>query len=319
MILRVAYSVACKVWPPHTHRFSRHDFTLPQLFACLVVREMLGLSYRKAEALLRDSPDWLAEIGLSQAPDHNSLWRALGVLITRYRVNRMFDLLGERFDQAGELQLSRKPLTIDSTCYERHHRSRHYERVCRKRAMSEGQKYEKSSQIPRETPEQVNRRRSRAVRQMPKLALAVASGCHAILAAKVHIGNGSDMPDFQPLLRSAARRANVRTVVADAGYDSERNHRIARQQMSVRSIIPPKIGRPSDKPPTGRYRRLMKQRFSRKADRKPYGQRAQSETVNSMMKRNLGDALRSIKPKRRKQEMLLRSLTHNIMLAANQK
>jgi Transposase DDE domain/Transposase domain (DUF772) len=319
MILRVAYSVACKVWPPHTHRFSRHDFTLPQLFACLVVREMLGLSYRKAEALLRDSPDWLAEIGLSQAPDHNSLWRALGVLITRYRVNRMFDLLGERFDQAGELQLSRKPLTIDSTCYERHHRSRHYERVCRKRAMSEGQKYGKSSQIPRETPEQVNRRRSRAVRQMPKLALAVASGCHAILAAKVHIGNGSDMPDFQPLLRSAARRANVRTVVADAGYDSERNHRIARQQMSVRSIIPPKIGRPSDKPPTGRYRRLMKQRFSRKADRKPYGQRAQSETVNSMMKRNLGDALRSIKPKRRKQEMLLRSLTHNIMLAANQK
>jgi IS5 family transposase len=319
MVLRVAYSVACKAWPPHTHRFSRQDFTLPQLFACLVVREMLGLSYRKTEALLRDSPDWLAEIGLSQAPDHNSLWRALGVLITRYRVNRMFDLLSERFDQAGELRLSYKPLTIDSTCYERHHRSRHYERVCRKRAMSEGQKYGKSSQIPRETPEQVNRRRSRAVRQMPKLALAVASGCHAILAAKVHIGNGSDMLDFHPLLRGAARRANVRTVVADAGYDSERNHRIARQQMSVRSIIPPKIGRPSDKPPTGRYRRLMKQRFSRKADRKPYGQRAQSETVNSMMKRNLGDALRSIKPKRRKQEMLLRSLTHNIMLAANQK
>jgi len=319
MVLCMAYALACKVWPPHKHRFSRHDFTLPQLFACLVVREMLGLSYRKTEALLRDSPDWLAEIGLSQPPDHNTLWRALGFLITTHRVERLFDLLGAHFDEAGKLKLSSKPLTIDSTCYERHHRSRHYERVCRKRGLSEGQKYGKASEKVGETPEQVNRRRSRAVRQMPKLALAVASGCHAILAAQVHIGNGSDMPDFQPLLRDAVRRGKVKIVVADAGYDSERNHRIARQQMGVRSIIPPKIGRPSDKPPSGRYRRLMKQRFSRKADRKPYGQRAQSETVNSMMKRNLGDALRSIKPKRRKQEMLLRSLTHNIMLAANQK
>ena len=153
---------------------------------------------------------------------------------------------------------------------------------------------------------------------MPKLALAVASSCHLILAAQAHIGNGSDVPDFQPLLQSVARRAKVRTVVADAGYDSEKNHRIARQEIGVRSIIPAKLGRPTDKPPSGRYRRLMKQRFSRKADGKQYGQRAQSETVNSMMKRNMGDALRSIKPERRKQEMLLRSLTHNIMLAANQ-
>jgi hypothetical protein len=38
-----------------------------------------------------------------------------------------------------------------------------------------------------------------------------------------------------------------------------------------------------------------------------------------MMKRNFGDALRSIKPRRRKQERLLRSLTHDIILLANQK
>jgi transposase len=43
-------------------------------------------------------------------------------------------------------------------------------------------------------------------------------------------------------------------------------------------------------------------------------QRSQSETVNSMMKRNLGEYLRSIRPRRRKQEMLLRSITHNLML-----
>jgi transposase len=111
------------------------------------------------------------------------------------------------------------------------------------------------------------------------------------------------------------RRAKVKVVVADAGYDSEANHRIARQDMGVRSIIPAGIGRPTDKPPAVRWRRHMANRFKRKADRKHYGQRAQSETVHSMIKRNLGSALRSRTPERQKKEMMLRVLVHNIMLA----
>jgi hypothetical protein len=48
----------------------------------------------------------------------------------------------------------------------------------------------------------------------------------------------------------------ITTALADAGYDSEANHRYAREQRGVRSIIPAEIGRPSSKPPTGRYRSL---------------------------------------------------------------
>ncbi len=114
------------------------------------------------------------------------------------------------------------------------------------------------------------------------------------------------------------RRAKVAVVVADAGYDSEKNHCIARQEMRVRSIIPTGIGRPTSKPPTGRWRRLMARRFKRKADQKHYAQRAQSETVNSMMKRNLGSALRSRTPERRKKEMMLRVLVHNISLLCDE-
>lgn len=110
----------------------------------------------------------------------------------------------------------------------------------------------------------------------------------------------------------------MKVVVADAGYDSEANHRIAREDMGVRSIISPGIGRPTSKLPTGRWRRHMARRFARKADQEHYGQRAQSETVHSMIKRNQGSALRSRTPERRKQEMLLRVLTHNIMLACEQ-
>ncbi len=48
------------------------------------------------------------------------------------------------------------------------------------------------------------------------------------------------------------------------------------------------------------------------------GQWAQAETVMSMLKRNLGDALRSRSPQRRKMELLLKVVTHNLMIVRRQ-
>ena len=152
------------------------------------------------------------------------------------------------------------------------------------------------------------------MRRLPKLSVAVAAACHLILAARATTGTGADHPHFEPLLFDAWRRADVRVAVADAGYDSEANHGIARRDMGVRSIIPPDTGRPSAKPPTTHYRRLMRQRFDRGADEKAYGQRWQVETVNSMIKRNLGSALRAATARRRSRELLLRCIVHNLMV-----
>jgi hypothetical protein len=65
----------------------------------------------------------------------------------------------------------------------------------------------------------------------------------------------------------------------------------------------------------------MKRRFARpfdsaqgEADGPVYGQRWQSETVNSMMKKNFGSAMRAMTARRRAKEFLLRSVTHNIMI-----
>ncbi len=276
-----AYDMGQRIWPDYSSSFSRQDFTQPQLFACLVVREGLKFSYRRAEAFLLDVPHWLARINLTRAPDHNTLWRAFGKLITPRRVKKALDLMAEDADDLAN-ELASKPLTIDSTCYEPRHRSAHYDRVCRKMQREAGEKYAKPPGI---WGKKVNASRRRKLRGMPKLSLAVAAASHRILSAKAMLGNGSDAPDFEPLLLQAWRRGPVKTVVADAGYDSEKNHQIARHDMNVRSIMPPKIGRPSTKPPAGRYRRLMKQRFALKADAQAYGQRSQSETVNSMMKR----------------------------------
>lgn len=314
-----AHRLGRRVLPDHSSRWSRQDFTLPQLFACLVLREFYGLSYRRTEQLLRDSPTWLADLGLSVAPDHNTPWRAFGVVVSTRRVNRMLDRLAAAFARAKLLRLSRKPLALDSTCFERRHRSAHYDRRCRHMA---GKSVTRGAAKPPEKPGKwgppVNAARRRRVSAMPKLSVAVAAACHLILAAKVRTGNGSDAPDFDGLLYRAWARAAVKVVVADAGYDSEQNHRTARQDMGVRSLIPPGIGRPTSKPPTGRWRRHMARRFARKADEAQYGQRAQVETVHSMVKRTQGSALRSRTTERQKKEMLLRVLTHNIMLACEQ-
>src|SRR5579862_5515188 len=91
-VMRHAYVLAQACLPDHSSKFSRKDFTLPQLFARLVIREHQKKSYRGVEALPADSPLWLADVGLSRAPDHNTLCRAFGVLLKPSRVRSMLDL-----------------------------------------------------------------------------------------------------------------------------------------------------------------------------------------------------------------------------------
>jgi hypothetical protein len=56
----------------------------------------------------------------------------------------------------------------------------------------------------------------------------------------------------------------------------------------------------------------MKQRFARL--KRKYGQRGQVETVNSMIKRLLGSALRARVEGKQFREIILRSITHNVMI-----
>jgi hypothetical protein len=80
-VMRAAYRLAQACLPTYSNEFSRHDFTLPQLFACLVLREHQKKSYRGVQALIEDSADWRADIGLSRTRNHNTLWRAFNQLV----------------------------------------------------------------------------------------------------------------------------------------------------------------------------------------------------------------------------------------------
>ncbi len=295
----VAYRCAKGVLPDRSSRFSRQDFTLPQLFACLVVREHQRKSYRGTEALLRDSEHWCRQIGMKKVPDHNTLCRAFHAILAARNVTRLLDLLSRWMAIARQLG---QTLALDSSLYDTHHRSRHYEQRCRHHSTSERKA--------------ANSRRSASARRTPKLALGIDTRSHLVLSARPRTGMGSDCRDFAPLVDQAQKRrgGHIKVALADAGYDSEANHRHARHRQGIVAWIKTGAGRPTLKPPAARYRRQMHRRLSGSQAGKPYGQRAQVETVHSMIKRNLGDGLRARTPRARRREHLLKVLTHNIMI-----
>lgn len=122
--------------------------------------------------------------------------------------------------------------------------------------------------------------------QYPKLGLLCDCSTHMALAIDVGRGPSPDIWHFIKLLKEGLKNVGITTLLADAGYDAESSHEFAREKCSVESIIPPLIGRQTAKPPTGKWRRLMKESF----DKESYGQRWQIETLFSMIKRRLGSA-----------------------------
>jgi len=308
----VAYHLASQSLPDHTNKFSRKDFTLPQLFACLVVKDLLKRSYRGVEAVLHDSPLWCRDIGLDKVPDHNTLCRAATYLLKKHNVDNLLDRMAQWAAVHRLLNLSNKPLVIDSTTFESHHVSRHYERRCHQ--TRQRMRAKEAAKTGR------NRTRSQTVRSLPKLAVAAASHGHVILSAWTGTGAGADHPHFEPLVYDAWRRVPDRTfkIGGDAGYDSEAIHELARRDMGLKTLIPPEHGRPRKDggPPGGRWRRVMKRLLATKESRKRIGytQRWQVETIHSMIKRNQGSALGGKSAWSRRRDMFLKVLTHNVMV-----
>ena len=91
-VLNAAYALATACLKEHASKFSRKDFTGPQLFACLVLREHQKKSYRGVVALLSDCPDWCADIGLKKVPNHNTRCRACKRLVKPRVIEDMLDV-----------------------------------------------------------------------------------------------------------------------------------------------------------------------------------------------------------------------------------
>lgn len=287
-VARSALAIGAQSLRPYSHRYSPKKFCQPQLFACLVLKTFFKTDYRGIAQMLVDLPDLVRILGLRTVPHFTTFHKALGRLLKLPIADRLLTATVAHF--MG--RRTRIPLAaLDSTGLQCGHASSYYVR-----------RRSRDKKTVQET----------TYRRFSKLEAAVDCSSHLIIAAIPRRGPAVDVDRFVPLLEKALRRVKLGTALADAGYDSEPNHRYAREQRRIRSVIPAKIGRPTAKLPSGRYRRRMKQRLNK--DYCQYGQRWQVETVFSMIKRRLGSVVHGRSYWSQCRELMLLAITYNIML-----
>lgn len=288
-VLQTAWLIGELSLPRYAHRYSPQKFTQPQLFACLVLKEFLQCDYRKLAALLSDCPDLCQAIELDVVPHFTTFQKAAQRLLVASSARRLLDKTVRLAQVTGRLK-SRVPLAAgDGSGWESHHVSHYY--VKRRASCS---KYWQKTTYAR----------------FPKAGVLCDCATHLILAVVPARGPGPDIKHFRALLDQGLRRVPIDTAAFDAGYDAEHAHQYAREECGVRTLIPATIGRPTAKRLKGYWRRQMKSRLHLTR----YGQRWQVETVNSMLKRLQGSALRARSYWSQCRETHLRAITHNVMI-----
>jgi hypothetical protein len=285
-VVLAALATARRSLPAYAHRFSPKKFTQHQLFACLVLKNLLRTDYRGLVAHLQDHPTLVETLELKQVPHFTTLQKASRRLLQTAPARRLLKT-------AVQLHLGRKRrvprAAIDSTGLECSAASGYF--VRRRNRVG-------------------NPWKTVVYHHYPKLGVVTGIDDHFIYAFQTRRGPRPDIDEFQPLLADAVQRIRISQLAADAGYDSESNHKFAREEHGIRTVIPPKHGRPTTKPATGRYRRLMQVRF----DRDAYRQRAQVETVMSMIKRRQGAHVNGRTYWSQCRDLRLLALTHNVLI-----
>ena len=287
----VALAAGKEAFSDYSHTCSPQKFTQPQLFACLVLKEFEKKDYRGAMQLLIDCSDLRDAIELEAVPHYTTLQKASRRLL---KIDRVRQLIADTSAKILGVGKSVPYAAVDSSGFDAHHTSRYF--VWRTSINKKGKEPKKRTTYKR----------------YGKLMLIISCATHAILAA---VASAGPTPDIDQLDSVVAELPSIRVkhMVADAGFDSAHNHWLLRDYLGIQSTIPPEHGRPPKDPatlPADKHRREMKTHFNQKA----YNHRPQAETVFSMLKRNLGAALRGRSYWSRCRDMLLRAITHNLML-----
>ena len=247
---RVALPVATQVLPPYRTRFSKHQFTQPQLLAVLCLMRFEDGTFREAEVRWREHQELRAALQLPAVPDYTTLYRFL---------QRLEDDTVDRGLQETVRRLRRRrrrPVSaaLDGTGLSHTSVSTFFLRRLEQHA--QGVK-------PR--------------RPWLKWLMVVDVRQQILLAQRARQGPGCDARSLPGLLEVAARGAPLGRVLADAELDSQANHQHLRQHLGAKSIIPAR----RHGVPNGAIRNQMFRAFPKK----PYRQRAKIESIFSVVKR----------------------------------
>lgn len=283
-LAREALALGQAALPAYSGRFSRHDFTQPQLFAILVLKVSLKTDFRGIATVLAEWPELRDALGLKKIPHYSTLCYAQERLLEDGKFQQLLTAVWTRARQQRLIK-GKPKFAVDATGLETRHVSAHY----------------------------INRRGEQRFKQKtwPKLTAVYHTDTHLIAGAVPGRGPSSDSIAFAPAMRQAAVHLLPDCVLGDKGYDAEYIHRLCREELGIRStIIPLNVRNTGRRWPKTKYRRQMRKRFFNRQ----YGQRWQAESGFSRLKRRLGSALTARSDTTQAAEILLLVLTYNLLI-----
>jgi DDE family transposase/transposase-like protein DUF772 len=271
---QLALQLAQRILPRHAHKFSPQRFTLPQLAACVLLKEYRQLDWRGIEALLELSLPLRRCLRLRQAPDYSTLWRFARRWLKAQKLGELLAELSARLDIKTSVTVAVDSTGLDPDRSSSYFRARQQRRQQRKRYV--------------------------------KLSLSVVVGKLVAASAVADWGPCNDKTELPQLLAETHQRVPVRELYADAGYDAEWVHEWCRDGVGIKSWIPPAVHR-ADGSVGGYWRSHMAEGLPPR-----YGRRWAAESFMSGMKRVVGPWLRSRRRPHQLQEALLKAVAYSI-------
>jgi hypothetical protein len=276
----VALDVAQTTVPRYRTTFSKHQFTQPQLLAILCLMRYEDWTFREAEVRLAEHAELRQALRLRSVPDYTTLYRFLRRLDESAIAHSLKEVV-RRMALPGPRR--RAQVAVDATGLAQGAVSTFFVR----------RMYHHTQQpLP--------------WRHWLKWLAVVDLKRQLILAQSARQAPWNDCANLPGLVAQAHAHTPIGCVLADAEFDSERNHTFVRQQLHALSIIPAKRGKKSW--------RIHGVRAQMRADfpRQKYCRRALIETVFSVAKRKLSCRApgRCLLTQRR--QALLLGLTYNL-------
>jgi len=150
-------------------------------------------------------------------------------------------------------------------------------------------------------------KRAKLRRKFVKMSAISDMKSQIICAIKIRHRTRHDSIDFIPLLQKANGIIPIGTVVADKGYDSERNH-VESDSLGIVSIIPPRYENVPVYKTRGYHRKMLKRNGY---DAAIYHQRNKTETIFSVIKKMFGENVTSRKISTQNRELFHRVIAYN--------
>lgn len=216
---RTALEVGRAVLPPYRTRFSKHQFTQPQLLAILCLMRYEDWTFREAEVRLREHCELRQTLGLSRVPDFTTVYRFL----ERLEGQTIEGAVGEtvrRMRAWRRRGCRRARVAVDATGLAQGAVSTFFVR----RLHHHGQK-----PLP--------------WRHWLKWLVVADLDQQFLLSQSARRGPWNDCASLPAVVETAAEQTRIGLVLADAEFDSERNHTYIRQRLGAQSVIPAKRGK----------------------------------------------------------------------------